>query len=218
MAPVGHQGPPRGGGEGAPAPARACGFCARSQLRDLAPDASAAISTARGVLGQGEGRRLRVLADRPSLTGVDDAPAELADALERRGEIADHEVGQREGVPGTASARSARRSAGSARVRLPASPSASGRASSSTPSSPVQKRRARTGVGGELDQLERRARHARTIATHRRGPSPRGPRTETLIRSLNLSPHAAEATRTQPRGSRHIRQDGGPPRESETPR
>ena len=54
--------------------------------------------------GERERAALGVAADRPSLTGVDDAAAELDHLLGRRGDVGDLEVGQRERVTGPAAA------------------------------------------------------------------------------------------------------------------
>src|SRR5688572_4459153 len=68
---------------------------------------------------QSERASLGVLADRPCLPRVNHAPAERLDPLQRLDDIVYREVGQREGIAGSASARmdaNRRR----ARMRLPA--------------------------------------------------------------------------------------------------
>ncbi len=52
------------------------------------------------VRGEGERRALGVLADRPAVARVHDAPAERPDALDRGRHVGDGEVGQRPGVAG----------------------------------------------------------------------------------------------------------------------
>jgi len=51
--------------------------------------------------GQGEWAALRVPAHGPSIAGVDDRAAELADAIERRRQVSDGEVRKRSGIAGT---------------------------------------------------------------------------------------------------------------------
>ena len=56
-----------------------------------------------GYGGKREGVALGVPAHRPSIAGVDDRAAELADAVECRGQVSDGEVGQRCGIAGARS-------------------------------------------------------------------------------------------------------------------
>ena len=93
---------------------------------------------------QPERASLGVLTDRPYLPRVDHAPAERLDSLQRLGDIAHREVGQREGIAGPAPA-GMDADRGGSRVRLPALALSIWRASSSTPRSSAQKRRARSG-------------------------------------------------------------------------
>jgi hypothetical protein len=58
--------------------------------------------------GQRERAALGVPAHRPPIAGMDDRAAELADALERRGQVGDGEVGQGGGVAGARSTESHR--------------------------------------------------------------------------------------------------------------
>jgi signal transduction histidine kinase len=116
--------------------------------------------------GQAERRALGVTADRPSLSGVNDAAAERGDPLDSRLQIGDLEVGQREGVPGATSAgvdahrRSIRRGlpaislAGGTRFQRPAEQL------SPEPARPFRV------VGGELDQ-RRTGIHARHVSCPR---------------------------------------------------
>src|SRR3954449_78160 len=73
------------------------------------------------LLCQPEWASLGVLADRPCLPRVDDAPAERLDPLERVGDIADREIGQRERIAGAGPA-GVDADRGRSRVRLPTPP------------------------------------------------------------------------------------------------
>ena len=112
-------------------------------------------------LREPERASLGVLADRPGLARVDNGAAERLDALQRRGDIGDREVGQREGVARPASARmhADRRSAG---VRLPAlALSRCARLQLYPKELRPEVAGARGIVRGKLDQRQRRVRHRR---------------------------------------------------------
>ena len=104
---------------------------------------------------KGERAALRVLADRPALTWVDDAAAELGDPLQRLGDVGDLEVRQREAVAGATSALvdTDDRRVG-ARPRLPPDPSLDPRGSSpiraSRPRTPSHARHRRRGTRSAL--------------------------------------------------------------------
>jgi len=84
---------------------------------------------------------LRVTADGPLLTRVDDGAAELGDALECRGQVGDVEVQKRSGVAGPGPRLWTPRRRPSVSASHPA-PAPVGREARSTPRIPCQKRRA----------------------------------------------------------------------------
>ena len=71
------------------------------------------------LLRQSEGASLGVLADRPFLSGVDHAPTERLDPLQRLGDVAHREVGQGDRIAGAAPA-GMNADRGGSGVRLPA--------------------------------------------------------------------------------------------------
>ena len=74
------------------------GTQARGARRRLAPAGA-------GWCRETERAALRIAADRPAIARMHDGAAELGDALQRGGHVRDREVGQRERVAGTTSAR-----------------------------------------------------------------------------------------------------------------
>src|SRR5271155_4994017 len=91
------------------------------------PNSGRYVSVSDSHLREPEGASLGVLADRPPLARMDDAPAERPDSFQRLADVADGEVRQRERVAGAAAARmdAHRRRASHrrrARARLPTLP------------------------------------------------------------------------------------------------
>jgi hypothetical protein len=97
-----------------------------------------------GCSSQREWAALGIAADGPPRAGMDDRAAELADPLERSRQVADGEVGEGGGVPGTRPALMDPRRRPPTSISHPEPPSV-GLGRSSTPSTPRQKRRARSG-------------------------------------------------------------------------